>query len=325
MSNLEKPTNNEILIDQPVTGIDGDDRSSSLSDIEGRPGHESPDDNHNPSGQEVEGDDTDAETERLEESPHKLRKHQNVVLSFSKKDSLRASEPLYTRNEGKTLPQPKVSNGTNAGTTKFNEIQFDQTSDTSSLGESITENSRPVSPAIKAGKKRKRSIQDESGSEQGGKTVSLIEAATNLASHVHRDAEQKKTPKLAPTDTDSRANGGHDTQTLGNHDGGGSIRGTRDTFVNDEDAVDTVLSNGEDIELEGDAMEADLAARNEEECRSSNYGHPVVDSYHLLTNNFSVVKKKTALDALGAIEKCFATLRDKFVESLQIHLSSSNH
>ena len=57
---------------------EGDNRSSSLSDLGERPGHDG-----------AEGDlrdlsdgiDTEAETERLEESPQKDRKQQNVVLT----------------------------------------------------------------------------------------------------------------------------------------------------------------------------------------------------------------------------------------------------
>ena len=44
---------------------------------------------HSPSAQAeqvIEGADTEAETERLEESPHKQRKHQNIVLTASLED-----------------------------------------------------------------------------------------------------------------------------------------------------------------------------------------------------------------------------------------------
>ena len=56
----------------------GDDRSSSLSEIGERGGRDEP-------GNEIEEPsdaiDTEAETERLEDSPQKIRKHQNVVLT----------------------------------------------------------------------------------------------------------------------------------------------------------------------------------------------------------------------------------------------------
>ena len=276
-SNTENTARAQILIDQSVAGADVDDRSSSLSEIDGRPGHGGSEDSNNRSRQDSAGEDTDAETERLEDSPHKPRKHQNVVLSFSKKNSLRASEPSHARNEMEIPPNPRVSTGSNPESKATNEIRFDQTSEISSLGD-ITENSRPASPAVRAGKKRKRSVQDEIGCDQDDTTKSLRRAAANLADHVNRNAEHTETLKLASTDMGSHLNNGYDKFSLGNIDGDESTQVAGNTLVNDDEAVDTALSNGEDAELEGDAIEADLVARNEEE-RKLSYGyHTTEDS-----------------------------------------------
>ena len=267
-SDMENTSKTEISTDRPIAGADADDRSSSLSEIEGRLGHESSEDNtNNRSRQPSEAEDTDAETERLEDSPQKPRKHQNVVLSFGKKNSLRASETVNARSATDMLLQPKTSIDPNADTNDSNEIQFDQTSEITSLGDT-TENSRTASPATKTRKKRKRYIQDETGSDQDGTTKSLRRAAASLATHVNQSAEQSEVPKPASTGTDSHLNNGYNKDNLGNVDGDESNRGIRNTFVHDEDVVDTALSNGDDVDLEGDTNEADLAARNEEERKS---------------------------------------------------------
>ena len=55
-----------------------DDKSSSLSELGERERHDDPEE---PFDDNSEANDTEAETERLEESPQKVRKHQNVVLT----------------------------------------------------------------------------------------------------------------------------------------------------------------------------------------------------------------------------------------------------
>ena len=57
---------------------DADDGSSSLSELGERVGH---DEAEIASHDDSVANDTEAETERLEDSPHKQRKYQNVVLT----------------------------------------------------------------------------------------------------------------------------------------------------------------------------------------------------------------------------------------------------
>jgi hypothetical protein len=57
---------------------DADDGSSSLSELGERVGHDGPD---IASPDDSEANDTEAETERLEDSPHKQRRYQDVVLT----------------------------------------------------------------------------------------------------------------------------------------------------------------------------------------------------------------------------------------------------
>jgi len=59
---------------------DRDDRSSSLSEIGDQADQEQPDNIFHLGS---DANDTEAETERLEESPQKQRKHQNIILTSS--------------------------------------------------------------------------------------------------------------------------------------------------------------------------------------------------------------------------------------------------
>lgn len=85
--------------------------------------------------------------------------------------------------------------------------------------------------------------------------------------------------------------------------------------------IEGEYSNGEDAEMEeaGDDGELDINARNEEGCEQ------FPESLKFECNAFAsdscqniyptklviVLKKRSAMDSLSAIEKCFATLRDK--------------
>ena len=85
--------------------LDADDRSSSLSEIEDRGVTEHIGTVPSPNGSE--GGDTEAETERLEVSPEKLRLQQNVVLTTTS----------YSHTDGqRQVPEPNtVPNGQHYG------------------------------------------------------------------------------------------------------------------------------------------------------------------------------------------------------------------
>lgn len=97
----------------PGTSVaDGDDQSSSLSDIDDGPDEDA--DDHVPSLGEVPAqDDSEAETERLENSPQKLAKHKNVVLGATLREPGQNPDRLVRHsmdkqpkdNEGSTLVQ----------------------------------------------------------------------------------------------------------------------------------------------------------------------------------------------------------------------------
>lgn len=96
-----------------VQAAEGDDRSSSLSDLGDRAGNEDlntskvalvhgsdPVDGSDPN-------DTEAETERLEVSPQRTRKHRNVIVSSSNHVLTNGTEPFATR----ILPVNEVNMG----------------------------------------------------------------------------------------------------------------------------------------------------------------------------------------------------------------------
>lgn len=146
------------------TVVDEDDRSSSLSDLGDGGTNEELDDAHRGPMIDSDGNDTEAETERLEDSPHKVRKHKGVIVSLSANADDTGSSPppiqetineievihqLYpTHNSIDVLPQalePEAMNG-----------DVDQVSDISSLEGSLEELSKVAPPLSIAGKKRKR-------------------------------------------------------------------------------------------------------------------------------------------------------------------------
>ena len=84
---------------------EADDRSSSLSEIEERGMIERLD--IAPSINGSDGGDTEAETERLEDSPHKIRSQQNVVLT--------ASAAVHGNGEIQPNDRPETPNVQNEG------------------------------------------------------------------------------------------------------------------------------------------------------------------------------------------------------------------
>ena len=97
---------NPVPLDQAPNGTprqasEGDDRSSSLSEIEDRAEHHGSKADLPPSSSTFDVNDTEAETERLEDSPQKAHRNQNLVLT--------AANSLYSTTEGRYI---EANNGT---------------------------------------------------------------------------------------------------------------------------------------------------------------------------------------------------------------------
>ena len=287
---------------------DRDDRSSSLSDIEDRPIAENTVQSQLKSSPPPEEDDTEAETERLEESPQKLRKHQNVVFSATSNASGETMDASYQMSNGTTealaLDAATVKQAADEDNNGPEGDVMDQTSDISSLEDSAEEKSRAVSPTSISGRKRKRSSHGTLVETDSLKVKSLNRAAVGLVSNVANDDVRLELPELAPIikdevmedrvdgDDELSAEGGEEPNSLlhpvlytrkksnrsskRSGDNGPEASGSRgvsprleDTDAND--ANDAEESVAEDVELE-DVMpgtETEAAMRNEEEGLSS--------------------------------------------------------
>ncbi|KAL9122252.1 MAG: hypothetical protein Q9187_001187 [Circinaria calcarea] len=310
---------------------DGDDRSSSLSDIEDRPGNELVENNHVEFPQGPEGDDTEAETERLEESPQKLRKQKHVILSSSKRHDIERATSLVQsgiESKDKTLQQVGLANASGLGDDILELDQIDQMSEISSLGDSATETSRPTSP-IKQGIKRKRPTRDHVESDLDATAESLKKVAAHLEKHVNHGADSldvvggrtedyelsdtgasraiSQSLRVSKVNLDKRLTQERNVNVFA----AGALGQPKqtlladDTLIEDADAVDAALSNGEDAEVgDDDGTAANVAARNEEEFN----------------------KKRTALDALSAIERLFDDRLAQYNEELaQLNHPNPNH
>ena len=182
---------------QTVPLEDGDDGSSSLSEIEDRPGNEEPGRLQLKHMATSEGEDTEAETERLEESPQKVREHGNVLLSSPSRVQMGGST---VRKDKRFLDEDAMNHerqldtslliprGTQVDNINYNSI--DQTSDVSSLGDSAEELSKITSPTRLSGKKRKRSSQSLDESDQDNTAKALKRVSAHLASELIASSNQ---------------------------------------------------------------------------------------------------------------------------------------
>lgn len=345
---------------------EGDDRSSSLSDIEDRTANtELALASHNIRGGS-EANDTEAETERLEDSPQKVRKHTNVVLSSSSdvyhEGANAVERHVVSANDSAHRPNLGAPDERGlARETDTIDARIDQTSEISSLEDSGEDMERLASQSNMTPRKRKRgSPRSDSRSEDEKTGTVLTGKIQSPSSHalLHSDLTDKdSTLRAFYADNDMISGIGkgdyteigvetaslQDLSPSKSKSKKGKRKGKKtkdedpdhtnitiayaDSQVEHFDRMEHLDSNGEDAEMEdmGDGAEADVIARTEEgrECIPTHDDHfrigsvlvPCWSGWYdlLLTNSFVVMKKKSAMDSLGAIEKCFATLRDKSV------------
>ena len=158
------------------TIADEDDRSSSLSDLGDGGTNEELEDPHLGALNDLVGNDTEAETERLEDSPQKLRKHMGVVLSLNANaDEIGSSPPPAQGPVDKSEIKHQLSSTHNSAEEHRPTLEpdvingdADQVSDISSLEDSPEELSKMTSPTI-INKKRKR--PSPPASDDGGHRI----------------------------------------------------------------------------------------------------------------------------------------------------------
>jgi hypothetical protein len=315
-----------------------DDRSSTLSEIEGRlmtdgmdnqEGQSEEEDLDQEEDEEEDGEDegeedTEAETERLEESPHKLRKQKNVLLALSDQHPDRVGEVgVVAANGDANLPmlsKTSVLVEPGADAPGIVEERIDQASDVSSRSASVGTASRSVSPASLVGRKRKRSMAEESDDEalaaskprkRAFSGPSYPRAQLGVAKDIKvREGHPNSNGLVDDQEDDIEAS---DDES---EDSASEEPEEEPKDIDKEEQRDASESHVEDGDADEQAPEADAEAlvRTEEERESPRSLAPSPGPGKIPADRDSaVLKKKAALDRLGTIEKHFATLRDKFV------------
>ena len=258
MQLLAEAAQNEsrILKNGTTPIMDQDDRSSSLSDLDDRPATEGTDNQKSSPSPVSEDDDTEAETERVEESPYK-REQKNILLSSNESLSNGASNNATT-----ALVDDDPKTDTNPSRNEVDEAIH--ISDISSLEDSGDEGSGPESPSSVISKKRKRFVDDET-------STSLKKASMKLTSHAADQAAHDDDSPSPPADKISVngeqagdiEEGSEDEEEESDHD---KNEGD-DVAINERMDID-----GEDADMEdagGPEADVEQAGRNEEERKLS--------------------------------------------------------
>ncbi|MCJ1419778.1 hypothetical protein MMC32_006134 [Xylographa parallela] len=313
--------------------IHRDDRSSSLSDIEDRPVAEPLENTLLIASTISESDDTEAETERLEESPQKLRKHENVVFTATQK--LTSNTQAISDESPSEKTRSIASNAHASGSmpdlvhSDPEDDPMDQTSEISSLEDTVEEASRAESPVSVSGKKRKRSTPKSTNRSDSAIVKSLKQAAEHLASNMIQNGNHSDVPDLALSMKQEPAEdhtydddedeisvaGGEDTNILLRPTLYSNQKSHRMDKGADEHGSRVISPGMEDIDADGDAADSGGEDGDLDD---------VVQSMGIdatMRNEEEVSKKKAALDSLGAIEKQFATLRDRLYEDRINHFN----
>ena len=236
-----------------------DDRSSSLSDLEDRPVTEGTNVPPDKSTQVSEEEDTEAETERLGESPDKIRKHKKVLLNANDVASTSTSTPSKKTEDA--VAGANFSHSLNAESREdIRSDPIDQTSPISSLEESGEDASGVDSPTSSASRKRKRlddDITDES-LKQAAMQLLANQVGTEAAENIKGSAE------FVITSANGRrtvANGEMFEENLEDSAPEQDEDQHEEETVEHEDAAE---SNDEDVDMEDAGAEAGASARNEE-------------------------------------------------------------
>ena len=267
--------------------------------------------------------DSEAETERIEDSPHNIRKRDIVISAGSAGPSpskLHQSTTLDDVDEEEQIADDSPSKPRRSS---HNHKVIDDNPDVGDveLPDSI-------------GKKRKRvEIGDETGTELGDeeplkKRRSSIRS--DLSDPIDDDTPLSPEPLEDPSalnEDDVPANDIPESDlpaapSKGKRGKKGKRRGKRPPYVEDEtesglaEAVSKNMADdflGEDeepMERGGEADDLETTAKAEEECTS----HPMRVTFQcrrFLLTEMIAAKKMSAMESLATLEKEFATLRDK--------------
>ncbi|PQE24679.1 Transcriptional regulatory DEP1 protein [Rutstroemia sp. NJR-2017a WRK4] len=330
--------------------LEEEDRSSSLSEIEDKDAEqeldddaEASDDLSNPS----DDNDSEAETERLEESPHKLRVQKDVVLNSQNgsetyerspsklQKQMVADELCNDGRDGDALSDDDISAPDDSPESSSHEdIELDQNTTTAatSLNDSSGEGKRTLSTSDIDSRKRKRSIMAGSGLDDDmeeplpKRTGSVMNPGDEYAIEDEVDAEKGDTSNPISGNISGEEN--EEPQ----EDVPSAV--AEEVVAEDEmaESVDTpispkkrgrkkkkVLENGmhndEDLEAlpNGSLINGGGDARHGEDDNAENEGDDE-EAELALRNEEELEKKMNAFDQLGGIEKNFAVFRDRLYD-----------
>ncbi|CAF9937790.1 MAG: hypothetical protein ALECFALPRED_007392 [Alectoria fallacina] len=304
-----------------------DDRSSSLSELGDRVGIE------HSSRAGSEANDTEAETERLEDSPQKQRRHQDVVLTSTNATYIDHQNQSATHILPERTASPGLSSAENASMEIADRAsgpgsegeRLEQTSDISSLEDSGEESGKALSPSRSIPTKRKRSsFEEDSASDQDTMrepSTKAMKLFDNIAAEASADLDAEIPSHVPAADIDLRViadtamspsnqDQPRKPQTLPKQKHKkGKRKGKR--TPNDESTNPETAGSGAESTVEHGGN-AEAMDSNEEEAQIENMAEGVEPENPVKMEE--LVEKKSAMDSLSAIEKCFARLRDKIYE-----------
>lgn len=291
---------------EPV--IDHDDGSSSLSDPDDRLAAEVTDPVLEKSSQlSDEEEDTEAETERLEESPDKLRQQKKVLLTVPEAVSNGISTPTI-RTEIVTLNGNLPEEQEMEVAEEIHSDIIDQTSPISSLDESVDEGSILGSQSSSSSRKRKR--EEDDSTDRTIKKAAMQMFANQLGDHAVDEVNSSTRFLISSADGPPKALSNKPFE----RDGETPPEEHPDIENQDdvEETLEGVESNEEDVDMDDGGPELEANTRNVEESKFLPCFGLHQDALMEPWAKIGVVaKKKTALERLGKIEQDFALLRDK--------------
>ncbi|KAM0180062.1 hypothetical protein ACHAPF_002595 [Botrytis cinerea] len=340
----------EASVDDELSDLEvEEDRSSSLSDIEDKDGEqdhdddaEASDDLSNPS----EDDDSEAETERLEESPHKLRVQKNVVLnSRNGADSnerspsklhnqIMADEGEDDEDDADQLSDEDIAiSNDSPKSSHHDDGELDRKSATArtSLEDSAGEGKRALSTSEIDSRKRKRSIMGRGGLEDDfdeplpKRTGSIINQGDDFAIDDELPVEEDASNTISGNISGEEGDGPQEQAPVN----------VTQTMLPDDDTIETAgipaspkrrgrkkkkaVENGTNIEDESDSLQNGIITNGEDDTRNGEEDQ--VDNEEddeadlVLKTEEELEKKISAFDQLGGIEKDFAVFRDRLYDA----------
>ncbi|KAL3417576.1 transcriptional regulatory protein dep1-like protein [Phlyctema vagabunda] len=326
---------------EQMSDVDGDgDGSSSLSEIEDKDGEQDEDEDLSNVSEE---NDSEAETERLEDSPQKARKHQDVVLTgttsrvYDQSPSKLKHTTTVDEDDDEDDPLSDIEDeednmsANQSGSSDHEAHERKQASTVATtLEDSSSEGKTSLNSTEVDSKKRKRSIMAGSGLDLEEplrkRTGSVMTPGDEYA--VDDDENREEGEITNPTSADNSIHDGAEAQDEVDENAGGEEgeiqapvelppspkspkkRGRKKKKITENGAH----LHGQDTEMpaDGDAMPNGDENKNGDD---ENVDHELDDEAEAaLRNEEELEKKRSAQDQLSLIERQFSTFRERLFE-----------